>query len=141
MSGLQNNKPNSIRLDFSSDSQNMVIAFSSLRLESDVPPFEWTGILNDKEKFQSDPTINRRYLNLRPLIENDNGNTKYHVYYSSEYSVAVEHVNHLEEIEGVILHKYLGEGHKITVSMRNLGKLVKILLNAIDIQHKEETIR
>ena len=99
------------------------------------------ALLWNQGRFQLDHTINRCYLNLRRLIENDNGNTKYHVYYSGEYSEDVVHANQLEEIEGIILHKRHDEGHKISVSMRNSGKLEKILLDAIDIQHKEETIR
>lgn len=99
------------------------------------------ALLWNQGKFQLDHTINQCYLNLRRLIENDNGNTKYHVYYSGKYSEDVVHANQLEEIEGIILHKRHDEGHKISVSMRNSGKLEKILLDAIDIQHKEETIR
>ncbi len=36
-----------LKLDFSSSSQAMIVAFGSLRLEKEIPPFEWTGILED----------------------------------------------------------------------------------------------
>lgn len=34
-----------LKLDFSSSSQTMIVAFGSLRLEEEIPPFEWVGAL------------------------------------------------------------------------------------------------
>lgn len=45
MSDYTNGRPNPIKFDFSSHSDSMVIAFGSLRLKPEPPPFEWTGVL------------------------------------------------------------------------------------------------
>lgn len=72
------------------------------------------------------PVIPEQHQNLSKLLENWNGKTKYHLYYSVGHDFDREQAQRLKDCPGVVLHAIPGTSHNIFESKEGKALLPKI---------------
>jgi pimeloyl-ACP methyl ester carboxylesterase len=75
--------------------------------------------------------FDRRYADLRPVLERDGAHTVFHVYYAAKNPLDVAHSLHVEHARGVELHPYPQHGHRLIKVLRDSGELADLLERAL----------
>ncbi len=91
---------------------------------------EWP-ILKKHWELVSDPTLDHKYFDLKPLLRDSGGQTVYHLYYSSAVKKDAIHAMHVADLENVSLHMRSDPGHHLARAMHNSGELDRVLRKAI----------
>lgn len=69
----------------------------------------------------------RRYLDLKSVLTQGNGVTKYHIYYNESSVVDRDAAHYLKECPGVELHPEGGTGHGVIIHLNKIGKLQTLM--------------
>jgi hypothetical protein len=70
-------------------------------------------------------------LNLKPLLLNFRGKTRFHIHYGSENRLDSHHALYLSDIPHVTLHPYQSQSHAFIKDLKQSGELKALLLSAI----------
>lgn len=79
------------------------------------------------------PTINRSCLDLKRALKKHRGPTQFDVYFGAGHHLDVSHAHRLRTIPAVTLHPLPEAGHSIVRRMRDDGKLLPIIHNALGV--------
>jgi hypothetical protein len=69
----------------------------------------------------------RSYVDLRPLLMQSNGVTRYHIYFNETVAEDLKSARHLEGCPGVELHPQSGTDHGVIPHMAHLGLLQTLM--------------
>jgi hypothetical protein len=69
----------------------------------------------------------RRYVDLKPVLAQSNGVTKYHIYYNESSVVDRDAAIYLKDCPGVELHPEGGSGHGVIIHLNKIGKLQTLM--------------
>lgn len=78
-----------------------------------------------------DRAADRRYFAARPILERDNGRTRYHVYYG-RHAPDVLNARHLDGLPRVTLLPHDYPHHNLVGHLRDTGQLAVIVAGALD---------
>ena len=77
-------------------------------------------------RLQAGRGFNRRYFDLKPMLQVANQHSKYHIYFASGNRVDRLHSRRLTDIEEVIMHPYEYGRHNLIQHLHKRGELEKI---------------
>ena len=105
-------------------SADVVHAFSAqTMLEEDHPRLQ---------VLRKDADVCPQYFDVKPLLADPNGRTKYHIYYSFTAERDKAHAERLEGLPDTYLHGYEKGGHALSQILTRDGTLDKILASIFD---------
>jgi hypothetical protein len=99
---------------------------SRLRLLRFIPSRNW-GLLKANLHLYFNPRLDRSYFDLRPILAEDNGRTRYHIYYGTQERIDRVNAERLGDRPGVVLHPVDTNDHFLATRMRDNGELAAII--------------
>lgn len=102
---------------------------SRRRLLRYIPGGRW-GLFRANARLYFDPRISHAYYDLRPFLAQDNGRTRYHIYYGMRNDEDVANVHRLDDCPQVCLHEYDTDSHYLVRQLRDSGELAMIISEA-----------
>jgi hypothetical protein len=90
-----------------------------------APPTDLTTVTEEQELNMA--SVDGRYADLRQLLSQSNGVTKYHIFYNESSDYDREAALRMQACDGVSLHPQQGAGHGVILHMAKLGALPSLL--------------
>ena len=81
-------------------------------------------------ELRRNPALGRPYRDLRPILQNDNGRTVYHIYYGRGHTPDRRNALRLEGLPRVHLHTYDYNRHFLVGHLKETGALAHIVAAA-----------
>lgn len=78
-------------------------------------------------RIRLDPRLDRTYYDLRPILGQDNGRTRYHIYYGEGHVKDTRHATHIADLPRVTLHPYPLNNHDVATHVQANGDLARIV--------------